>query len=347
MKRADVFHARSQVFERLLAERAGIGQREIAELGEVHARAGRYRRSVQARTAHAARHETPHQETGIVEAIAAGTAAPAAEPSPEQHGQPVEPAAPGRRSDAIPAWETLYDRLERDWNDLVAVADQADLPLPLMDGYDALIPRVRTLAAHADLPDRSRDELDGLLAYHEDQTVARETAEGYLAAAERHVEAYKALERQAGERGLPVARLGAWPAWREAAETLAATGKAVLANEERYGAYLDAMTIGKARAELTVEQLRNRLRENRARAPKTKERQPRPEPAPKQEQGFAHRLDEPRKSATRSPRADAPEPQGIAYILDDPEKLRELREKAEKRKRKRGRYMRRSRGLSM
>ena len=103
---------------------------------------------------------------------------------------------------------------------------------------------------------------------------------------------------------------------------LAATGRAILSDEERYGAYLDAMTIGKARARLTVEQLRNRLRENRSRTAKPEVRQPRPEPAPKQEQGFAH-------------------------ILDDPEKLRELREKAKQRNRKRGRHLRRSRGLSM
>ena len=83
--------------------------------------------------------------------------------------------------------------------------------------------------------------IDELLNYHDDETVAREIAEGYLAAAERHVEAYRVLERHAGERAIPVARLDAWHEWREAAEMLATTGKAVLAEEERYGAYLDAM----------------------------------------------------------------------------------------------------------
>ena len=39
--------------------------------------------------------------------------------------------------------------------------------------------------------------------------------------------------------------------------------------------------------------------------------------------------------------------QGFAHVLDDPMKLRELPKKAEKRERKLGRYMRRSRGLSM
>ena len=293
MKQTQMFRARPQVFERLLAERADIGGREIEELGEVHAQTSSYRRSVAGKAAHAA-------ELASEQRASSSTAAElAADPEP----------------DAQPDWRTPYKELRRDWNDLVARSEEPDLPLPLMDGYDALIRRVRTLADHPGLSEHARNVLDELLAYHRDEIVARETAEGYLVAAEHHVEAYKTLERLASERGLPVARLEAWPEWRDAAETLAVTGKAVLANDDRYGAYLDAMTIGKARARLTVEQLRSRLRENRTCTPKPKVRQPRREPTPKQERGFAH-------------------------ILDDPEELRELREKANRRDR-------RSRGLSM
>ena len=320
MKQAASFRRRPQVFERLLAERAGIGEGEIEELGEVHARAGRYLRSVKARSSHAARQQAPHEEPGIVEAVAAETAAPA----PEEHApaRTVEEVAPGPERDVASDWRTLYKELQRDWNELVARSEDPDLPLLLMDGYDGLIRRVRTLAENPNLSGHARNVLDKLLDYHDEETAAQETAEGYLAAAERHVEAYKVLERQAGERGLPVVRLDAWPEWQEAAEMLAATGKAVLSNDERYGAYLDAMTIGKARARLTVEQLRSRLRENRIHPPKPEVRQPRREPTPKQEQGFAH-------------------------ILDDPEKLRELREKAERQNRNLGKQQRRSRGISM
>ena len=132
---------------------------------------------------------------------------------------------------------------------------------------------------------------------------------------------------------------------------LAATGEAVLANDERYGAYLDAMTIGKARAELTVEQLRSRLRENRTRVMKPKAQQPRPELTPKstprQERGFAHILEERRKSEMQASKSDEGKRQGFAHILDDPEKLRKLREQAKKRDRKRGKHLSRSRGLGM
>ena len=349
MKQAASFRRRPQVFERLLAERAGIGEGEIEELGEVHARAGRYLRSVKARSSHAARQDAPHEEPGVVDAIAAETTAPAAGHAPEQHApsRTVEEAVPGPEQDTTPDWRTLYRELQRDWNDLVARSEEPDLPLLLMDGYDGLIRRVRTLAENPGLSGHARNVLDKLLDYHDEETAAQETAEGYLAAAERHVEAYKVLERQAGERGLPVVRLDAWPEWRKAAEMLAATGEAVLSDDERYGAYLDAMTIGKARARLTVEQLRSRLRENRARAQKPEVRQPRRETTAKKEQGFAHVLDEPRKPGKRPERTDDQEQQGFAHILDDPEKLRELREKAEQRDRKRGRHMRRRRGLSM
>ena len=385
MKQAASFRRRPQVFERLLAERAGIGQGEIKEFRRQHARAGKYLRSVSARAAHRARQDTQRQdaqrqdaqreeaqiaEAIAAEAVAAGVAVPADDPAPEESLPPrtSDAAAPGPEREALPDWRTLYKELQHDWNDLVARADEPDLPLPLMDGYDGLIQRVRALSDHPDLSEHARSLIVGLLEYHQDETVARETAEDYLAAAERHVEAYRALERHAEERNLPVASLDAWPRWRDAAEMLAATGQAVLANEDRYGAYLDAMIIGKARVRLTVEQLRDRLRENRARVARPEQRQPRREPAPRQEQGFAHKLDQPRKpraqqeqkseedrkgfahTLDKSPTKplDPTERQkGFAHILDDPEKLKELREKAKKEERKRGKHMRKSRGLSM
>ena len=379
MKQAASFRRRPQVFERMLAERAGIGQGEIEEFRRQHARAGKYLRSVTARAAHRARQDTERQELvreeeGIAEAIAAeavaaGVAAPADDPVPEASLPPrtSDAAAPGPEREALPDWRTLYRELQHDWNDLVARSQEPDLPLLLMDGYDALIRRVRALAEHPDLSDRARGVIGELLAYHDDETVARETAEDYLAAAERHVEAYRALERHAGERNLPVARLDAWPQWRDAAEMLAATGKAVLANDDRYGAYLDTMTIGRSRAELTVEQLRNRLDENRTRVTKPKAQQSRQERPAEKDEGFAHRLNEPRKPGKQAAQRDGEQRgfahtldkppakpvdpsesrKGFAHILDDPEKLRELREKAEQRDRKLGRHMRRSRGLSM
>ena len=324
LKQAASFRARPQVFDRILTERAGIGESELEEFGKVHARAGKYLRSVKARASRAARQDAPRNETGIVEAVAAEVTVHAAGRPREEHTppRPADADPHGQEQEAAPDWRSLYKDLQRDWNALVARAEEPDLPLPLIGGYDALIPRLRALAAHPDVSHSARDVLEGLIKYHESETVARQTAEEYLSSAERHVEVYKALERQSEDRGVPVTEHAGWLKWREAAEMLAATGEAILSNEESYGTYLDAMTIGKARAWLTVEQLRNRLHHGRVAAPKPTEAKPRPTPAPNEEEGFAH-------------------------ILDDPAKLRELREKAEQQDRKLGRHHRRSRGLSM
>ena len=347
MKKAASFHAKLQVFERLLAERAGIGQGEIDELSQVHARAGRYLRSVKARAAHAARQDARVGVAGIGETVAAETAATVAETADEaaaeavreEHvsprpaaARPPVTASAHPEADAAPDWRTLYSNLQRDWNDLVARAEDAhaedaragkpDLPLLLMDGYDALIQQVRSLARHPDLSEPTRDVLGEILEYHQDETVARDTAEGYLTAAERYIEVYEALERQAEEQGVPVVRLDAWPQWHEAAEMLAATGEAILTNEEKYGAYLDVMTLGKSRARLTVRQLRNRLRESRAYVAKPAERQLRHEPTPRQHQGFAHILYERDQPRNRVGRTDEREQQGFARTLFETDKPR-------------------------
>ena len=335
MKKAASFRTRPQVFERLLAERAGIGQGEIEQLSQVHARAGRYLRSAKAKAAHTARRGTRAEEARIGETVAAETATPVAETASEErvplrtrpaeeHSSPSPPAAVSTapETDAAPDWRTLYRELQHDWNDLVARAGKPDLPLLLMDGYGVLIQRVHSLAEHPDLSHPARDVLDGLLDYHQDETVARDTAQGYLEAAERLVEVYKALERQAEEQGVPVARLDAWPTWHEAAEMLAAAGEAILADEDRYGAYLDAMTLGRSRARLSVKQLRNRIGENRALVAEPAERQLRREPAPRHEEGFAHLLDEPRKPRTQREATDEGQRQGFAHTLFESDKPR-------------------------
>ena len=386
MKQVASFTARPQLFERLLAERAGIGRHELDELRDQQTRARRYLRSVSARTSHAARQDSAHHDAmrrnaqrqdatheaaaRIGVEIVGEAAADPVETSVQENvpPSPAESVAREEVQEAEPDWRTLYSELQRDWNALVARAEDApaedaragkpDLPLPLMQGYDGLIDRVRSLAEHPGLSESARSMLAGLIDYDAEEAVARETAQGYVTVAERHIETFKALEREAGERGIAVAGIAAWPEWREAAEMLAEVGAAVTADKEKYGPWLDAMTLGKSRAELTLRQLRTRLREGHVQTPA-----PRPKPDPEPE-GFAHTLDRPRaKPLSKSeqekgfahtldkppanPVSEEEKQKGFAYILEDPEKLKELREKAEKEERKRGRHMRRSRGISM
>ena len=323
MKQAAFFRARPLVFERLLSERAGISRGDLDELREVHARAGSHLRSVRARatsaTRQAARPEQARTETVAVDAPVYTPESPV-----DEHAllQPSERAAPDPRRDTEPAWETLYDRLERDWNDLVAGANRAGLPLPLVHGYDELIARVQDLADHPQLPVTEHQELTGLLDYHRTETAARSAVHDYLAAAERHVKACEPLQRQAESRGIHIAEVAGWAEWRHEAGRLERAGKAILADENTYGAYLDAVAAGKPRSRLTVDQLRSRIKDGRVKAAKSEKPEPRRDPAPRQEEG-------------------------IAYILDDPEKLRELREQLTKREREIGRQHKRSRGRTI
>ena len=323
MKQAASFRARPRTFQHLLAERAGISDRDLEELREVHARASTYLRAVSARTASTTRHAAQPEEART-DTVVADAPAYAPEPPVGEHAQvqPSEPVTPDRRHDTEPTWETLYDQLERDWNHLVAVANQADLPLPLVRGYDNLIRRIQHLVQHPRLPSTEHQELTGLLDYHRSETAARTAVQDYLAAAEHHVKACEPLQREAERQGVHIAEVAGWPEWRHEAQLLERTGRAILADEDTYGAYLDAVAAGKPSARLTVDQLRSRIEDGRVEPVKSEKSEPLRELVPKQQEG-------------------------IAYILDDPERLRELREQLKERERKIGRHHRRSRGLGM
>ena len=253
MRQAASFRDRPQVFERLLSERAGIGANDLDDFERLHERASRHRRAAAMRRVHREKREqepqdiAPEQRQGELRLVSGRGEAP---PVPAQ-----EPP--------MPDWRTLCDELARDWNDLAARAGEQNLPMTLMQGYDGMIGRVRSLSGHPGLSESARGMLDELLEYHKGETVARETARGWLADAERHVEAWMALAQRADDQGVPVAHMDDYPQWREAARTLAGTGKTILDNEERYGAYLDALAAGKPRAGLVVDQLRRRMKQPR------------------------------------------------------------------------------------
>ena len=138
MKQAASFSARPQIFERLLAERGGIADSDLEELRQQHARAASYLRSVNARTSYAARQNAERERSRTDETVTAEATDRSAEAPVQERvqGQQTEPVPPDPNQDAELGWETIYDRLERDWNYLVAVANKAGLPLPLARGYE-------------------------------------------------------------------------------------------------------------------------------------------------------------------------------------------------------------------
>ena len=136
------------------------------------------------------------------------------------------------------------------------------------------------------------------------------------------VKACEPLRRVAESRGVHLSEVAGWPEWRHEAQRLEKAGRAILADDDTYGAYLDALAAGKPHTRLTVDQLRSRIEQGRVEGATSKNPEPRRDPAPEQQQG-------------------------IAYILDDPERLRELRQQLKRRERKMGRQHKRSRGLSI
>ena len=232
LKQAAPFRARPRTFDRLLGERAGIGQQDLDAFEVLHARAGTYRRSTALKAAQAQRMEERLDHERTVE--------------------PVEAATPD--------WRALYDALQQDWNELIDRATQPDLPLLLVEGYDDLILRVRALAKDQEVAETERKVLTELIEYHDSEAAARETVRDYLAAAECHVQACEPLRRVAGNPGIHLSEVVGYTEMGAGKPViLAETGKAILDDENSYGPWLDSIAAGKQRARLTVDQLRNRI----------------------------------------------------------------------------------------
>ena len=316
----------ARTFERLLlAERAGIGRGDLRSCARCMPApadtCGRLsaRTSFRGAASRAARGSENRHRCG-------GCPGLHPEPPVDEHAQvqPSEPAAPDRRHDTEPAWETLYDRLERDWNDLVAGANRAGLPLPLVRGYDELIGRVQDLAEHPRLPSTEHQELTGTarLPPHGDGLPAASFTTT-LRAAEHHVKACEPLHREAetpGRRILPRSPVG-----RSGAERSAASRRGRQSHPCRRG-YLRCLSRRDCRRKATRPPDRRPIgvaasTTDASRQPSRRSRSPAGDPAPKRQEG-------------------------IAYILDEPERLRELREKIKKREHRIGRQHKRSRGLT-
>ena len=136
------------------------------------------------------------------------------------------------------------------------------------------------------------------------------------------MKACEPIQREAEHLDVHITDVAGWPEWRQQARRLEKAGRAILADENTYGAYLDAVAAGKPRARLAVDQLHDRIEDRRVETTKAEHPEPRRKPDSKREEGFA-------------------------YILDDPEKLQELREQIKKRERKSGARQTRGRGRSM
>ena len=276
MKQAASFTARPQVFERLLSERAGIGDGELQELREVHARAGSYLRSAAARAARQAQQDTegeseqarrnaerapePTQRSAPAAAETAPPDPPAAQTSRDTGADaaPVSPAAEAPARNEAPGPDlsrAAYRRLRRDWGAHLDRAERQGEHYFDLDGAAALVERIAAFTGSERLAPETRARLGEIVGEYRAHAAARERVRGFLRDVKRHWLRYDAISRRARNLDIDVWEQRSWPIWLDRNEDLLREGRAILDDPAIYGAHLDRIEDGRERLETEVSRL--------------------------------------------------------------------------------------------
>ena len=183
LKQVATFRARPDDFAALLAERGGIGRKDLDAFEDLHTRARRHRRAATMRYVHRIKREAeqgPEQQPGPelrqgelpLEDDLAGldrraetverTATTAPYRSPV--ATPAHSGAPATDGEtAKPYWYGPYMALRQDWNAFIEGARQAGIMTFYAKGYVDLIPRIRALAENPDVPTVTRAPMTQVL----------------------------------------------------------------------------------------------------------------------------------------------------------------------------------------
>ena len=259
MKQAASFRARPRVFERLLSERAGIGDGELQELRDVHARAGSYLRSAAARAAHTARRDAEAErerapEVARRDASAAPQTArpdrPAARTGQDTGGEAARSEAP--EPDISQA---AYRRLRRDWRAHLLRADRQGEHRFELDGAGALVERMAAFAGSAGLGAEPRAHLEEIVGEYRAHAAARERVRVLLRDVDRHWLRYRTVSRRARDLDIRPREMRSWPIWLERNERLLREGRAILDDPATYGAHLDRIGDGRERLRSAVSRM--------------------------------------------------------------------------------------------
>ncbi|MCY4559518.1 MAG: hypothetical protein OXF79_24740, partial [Chloroflexi bacterium] len=288
MRQAASFRARPQVFQRLLSERVGIGEGELRELRDVHARAGSYRRSAAARAAHAARQEAARQPEAPRRDADAESERPRrdAERPPEDTRQDASAAAPTARPDR-PAAETgqdavretapvpraaaeaparsetrgpdlsqaAYRQLRLDWRAHLRRAEREGTHRFDLDGAGALVERMAAFAGSEWLSAEPRARIEKIVGEYRAHAAARDRVRDHLRDVERHWLRYNTISLRARQLDVRPRELRSWPIWLETNERLLREGRAILDDRATYGAHLDRIEDGRQRLRTEVSRM--------------------------------------------------------------------------------------------
>ena len=285
MKQAASFTARPRTFERLLSERAGIGDSELQELRDVHARAGSYLRSAAARAAHARQNtegasEQVRQDTETEREQARRDGEPAPEPARQTasaaetappdppavqtsrdtgaDAAPVRPTAeaPARREAPGPDLsQAAYRRLRRDWQAHLDRAGKQGEHRFDLDGAAALIERIAAFAGSKALAAGTRARLEEIAGEYRAHAAARDRVRGFLRDVERHWLRYRTITHRERDLDIPRQEQRSWPIWLERNERLLRQGRAILDDLASYRAHLDRIEDGRERLGKEVSRL--------------------------------------------------------------------------------------------
>ena len=260
LKQADTFRARPAEFAFLLAERGGIGRRDLDAFEDLHTRARRHRRAATMRYVHQIKREADQQglepemrqgvlplEGGAIEAAErTETEARNTDSAPTEVHAGV--SVPMRNAEpAKTYWYAPYMALRQDWNAFIEGARQAGIMTFYASGYADMIPRIRALAENPDVPAVTRQPMMQVLENHQRYLSTRKHIEDYLDQVDRHIEEHDSMENLAEELDMKVAEISDYPDWRQENDRLTAAGEAILSDMETHGPHLDNILIGETR----------------------------------------------------------------------------------------------------
>ena len=276
MRQAASFRARPQVFQRLLSERAGIGEDDLRELREVHARAGSYLRSAAARAAHAARQEADGEsetarrgaerplEDAQQDASAAASTPRPDRPAAETGQDAGREAAPVPRAAEAPARseapgpdlsQAAYRRLRRDWRAHLRRAEREGTHRFDLDGAGTLVERMAAFAGSEGLSAEPRARIEKIVGQYRAHAAARDRVRDHLRDVERHWLRYGTISLRARQLDVRPRELRSWPMWLERNERLLRAGRAILDDRATYGAHLDRIEDGRERLRSAVSRM--------------------------------------------------------------------------------------------
>ena len=281
MKQAAMFRSKPQVFERLLAERAGIGEGKIEELRQQHARAGKYLRSVKVKASHAARQEADrsHEPKGTDTSVETQTAIPmeqVAETRQTREDEPVPVPPSVEDRDSFPASEhseAAYRQLRRDWRAHVHRTERSGRSPFDLDGAAELIRRIREFAGKEDLPAEPRQRLEDLVGRYTGHVEAGARLDAWLGDADRHWRRYESIFRRAHALDVAPDTLRPYRDWLQRNERLLQAGRAILDDPGTYDVHLDRIENSRQRLRSAVSRMEGFSAERRTQS-RSRSREP-------------------------------------------------------------------------